>query len=90
MAVIIYIAGYGRSGSTVLDMLLGSDDHAIGLSELTHVFGYWSNDLPCSCGKRIRQCEMWKKVFRKAGVEDEQLAKQLDRATRRIETTRYG
>ena len=35
---VLYIAGYGRSGSTVLDMLLGTHPRIIGGGELTHLF----------------------------------------------------
>lgn len=35
---IIYIAGYGRSGSTILDLILSSNTHVIGLGEITNLF----------------------------------------------------
>ena len=36
---IIYVAGYGRSGSTVLDIALSSHEHVLGLGELNKAFG---------------------------------------------------
>lgn len=48
MTEVFYIAGYGRSGSTVLDMLLGMHPAILGMGELTHVFEYWLGDETCS------------------------------------------
>jgi hypothetical protein len=36
---VLYIAGYGRSGSTVLDVALGSHPEVIGTGELSELFG---------------------------------------------------
>tara|TARA_B100000131_G_scaffold316686_1_gene357214 strand:- start:304 stop:1086 length:783 start_codon:yes stop_codon:yes gene_type:complete len=35
---IIYIAGYGRSGSTILDIILSNQSSVIGLGEFTNIF----------------------------------------------------
>lgn len=35
---VIYIAGYGRSGSTLLDLLIGNAPNCAGLGEITHYF----------------------------------------------------
>lgn len=59
----MYIAGYGRSGSTVLDMLLGSNPHMASMSELTHIFRFWQENSECSCGKLFHDCEFWSRVF---------------------------
>lgn len=60
---IIYIAGVGHSGSTVLDMSLSCADNVIGLGEIktildsktseTHLKSY------CSCGKPANKCDFW-------------------------------
>lgn len=61
---IIYIAGVGHSGSTILDMSLSCAENVIGLGEIktlldsetieSHLKSY------CSCGKLATECEFWK------------------------------
>jgi hypothetical protein len=43
MREIIYIAGYGRSGSTILDISLGQHDDIMGMGEFTNIFIEWEN-----------------------------------------------
>lgn len=50
MSDIVYIAGTGRSGSTLLDMLLSSHPLAFGAGELSAVFVEWAEGGLCTCG----------------------------------------
>jgi hypothetical protein len=84
-STVIYIAGYGRSGSTILDMTLGEQPHAFGLSELTHVFDYWAKNRDCSCGQKIQDCSFWKSIFQQAGF-DQEFVQKAAKATRVIES----
>lgn len=66
MRKIIYIAGLGHSGSTILDMILGANSKVIGLGEIMpflrrkdHSSDYKST---CSCGKLGSDCEFWSNV----------------------------
>jgi len=64
---IIYIAGLGHSGSTILDMALGAHPKMIGLGEIYAVFNskdYVSlfENSTCSCGKKGCDCSFWKDV----------------------------
>lgn len=60
---VVYVAGAGRSGSTVLDTLLGAHPRAGGFGELNHLpRGGWINDEYCACGRRARSCEFWEAV----------------------------
>lgn len=59
----IYIAGLGHSGSTILDMILGSHSKIIGLGEIMpfirrkdHSSDYKST---CSCGETGKNCDFW-------------------------------
>ena len=69
---IIYIAGYGRSGSTVLDLLLGHLSPVVSVGEL---FMFFRPDelYRCSCGGRLQpphsdtspdetECPFWRQV----------------------------
>jgi len=67
---IIYIAGYGRSGSTLLERILASHASIWGTGELASL-PYVIDDerTLCSCGQPIRACEFWGKVIAK--LEDQ-------------------
>lgn len=64
---IIYIAGLGHSGSTILDMALGANPNIIGLGEIYAVFNSKNyKDLfensTCSCGAKGADCSFWKEI----------------------------
>lgn len=64
---ILYITGWDRSGSTLLDNMLGQVDHFAPTGELRYVWdiGLQQNRL-CSCGTAFRDCTFWQEVFREA------------------------
>lgn len=81
---VIYIAGYGRSGSTVLDVLLGSHERAVSVGELVYLGDEWMHkDRMCACGMSYRNCPFWAEVLR--GPRE---AMELTRAARQVETRR--
>lgn len=57
---IIYIMGAGRSGTTILEVLLANNRGFTGVGEVTHIFkdGFIENAL-CSCGKQTSGCMLW-------------------------------
>ncbi|MGQ9913024.1 MAG: sulfotransferase [Thermogutta sp.] len=60
---VAYIMGAGRSGSTVLDMLLGAHPDIQGVGELCNVVrAGWIAGQYCSCGHRTPECEFWQAV----------------------------
>jgi hypothetical protein len=61
------VGGYGRSGSTLLDRVLGEIDGFCSVGELRHLFqeGYVENRR-CACGERFRDCDFWRSVTRQA------------------------
>lgn len=64
---VLYIAGWGRSGSTILDSILGQIDGFFSGGELCFI---WNRSLIenrlCGCGVPFRQCEVWREVLNKA------------------------
>ncbi len=66
MPKIIYIAGLGHSGSTLLDMSLGTLPGVVGLGELKTILDDRTRDNHytsfCSCGKKATECEVWSRV----------------------------
>jgi hypothetical protein len=63
MTPVLFIAGFGRSGSTLLDRLLGS---TTGFHSGGELGGVWSQGLVadrlCSCGVRFSSCPFWQAV----------------------------
>lgn len=60
---VIYILGYGRSGSTVLNALLAHHPDITGVGELVNLPEQgWLQDGYCACGKRTSACEFWSDV----------------------------
>ena len=55
---VVYIAGLYHTGSTLLDMLLGSLPDVIGLGEIFKCF-HDKFEKNCSCGKTVEECEFW-------------------------------
>lgn len=57
---ILYIAGSGRSGSTVLDQVLSRNWGALSMGEVRHVWerGFAADEL-CSCGETFHHCSLW-------------------------------
>ncbi|MCP2619686.1 sulfotransferase [Candidatus Aminicenantes bacterium AC-334-K16] len=61
---IVYIAGYGRSGSTLLERILNSHDQVFGTGELASLLSLLKDDLVyCSCGQPIQKCSIWRMII---------------------------
>ena len=60
---IVYIMGTGRSGTTILEVMLSASDEACSVGELTHIFrdGFGQNSV-CACGRPFDHCELWGQV----------------------------
>lgn len=57
---VVYIAGVGRSGSTVLDSVLGNHPLVQSVGELARLANdAWIQNFYCSCGKRSGNCSFW-------------------------------
>lgn len=66
MTKIIYIAGLGHSGTTLLDLALGTSSNVVGLGELKRLMQNHTRDKNlksvCSCGKRGNECRVWSEL----------------------------
>jgi hypothetical protein len=64
---VLYIAGLGRSGSTLLDLILGQVEGFCSGGELRNIWqrGFCENQL-CGCGAAFRDCDFWRQVVDKA------------------------
>lgn len=60
---IIYIMGHSRSGSTILNIMLGTLDNVAAAGETGNFYrSALLNDEFCSCGERFSKCEFWSPI----------------------------
>jgi hypothetical protein len=60
---VVYVAGYGHSGSTLLNILLGQVPRVMGAGELFRLAGAaWPKGEFCSCGRTLPTCPVWSEV----------------------------
>jgi len=66
---IIYVAGYGRSGSTLLDTILANQPAVFGGGELTWLYQQILDNQSCSCGEPLQACPFWIDVQQKLAAQ---------------------
>jgi hypothetical protein len=63
---VIYVAGWGRSGSTLLSLLLAQSPDVVWAGELQGLW-VWSDgrpeDMLCGCGRGVGDCPFWRAVL---------------------------
>jgi len=64
---VLYIGGAGRSGSTLLEMMLSQSQGVLALGEMCWI---WERSLEgnelCGCGEPFHDCPFWTQVFEEA------------------------
>lgn len=73
---IIYVAGSGRSGTTVLDRILGTLEGVTSFNELYCLLtdGVEMDDF-CACGARFSECDFWQHVMARSFDGPEHVAR---------------
>lgn len=67
---VLYVLGFGRSGSTILDIVLGNHPGIESVGEVANlpysgwVGGEVTRSPYCSCGRRVPECPFWTDVRR--------------------------
>lgn len=87
MIKIIYIAGDGRSGSTLLDSVLSNIEGSISVGECHRYWvRYVENESHCSCSEMIQQCTLWSKVEQRLQEKfPDYIASEFEKKVRRIQ-----
>ncbi|MCI0692988.1 sulfotransferase [candidate division KSB1 bacterium] len=62
---LIYVAGCGRSGSTLLDAVLGAHPAVVSVGEAWYHARWQANNFACTCGAPFNACEFWQAVAAK-------------------------
>jgi Sulfotransferase family len=67
VARVLYLGGLGRSGTTLVERLLGELPGVVALGEVVHL---WQRDVRdderCGCGAKFSACTFWKRVGERA------------------------
>jgi len=86
---ILYIAGWGRSGTTLMDNILGQVDGFFSVGEIRYIWerSFVENRL-CGCGKPFSDCPIWRAILRDAfgaevNVDVDQMMRSMNRARTR-------
>ena len=91
---VLYIAGFERSGSTILNRVLGQIDGFVAWGELRDIWQHGiAENRPCTCGNLFADCLAWQQVFDKAFDDIDQLnlskIKELQEKTRLMVLPHY-
>lgn len=90
-ARVLYIAGSGRSGSTLVERILGSVPGWVNVGELIEVFRKpnVAQEL-CGCGESFERCEFWSEIVRIAfGSWSSEALSSLGQLQQRISRQRF-
>ena len=78
---IVAISGSGRTGSTLLSLLLSQHRGIFNLGQLRDLWTAFGADAPCSCGRSLQSCPVYSAVVREAfGQEPGVALEQMRRA----------
>lgn len=88
---VLFIGGFLRIGSTLLDRILGQVEGFFSVGELRYVWEEsFAQDQPCGCGRHFGECPFWKGVVGRAygGFSGLDLDATI-RLKRRVDRVRY-
>ncbi len=69
---VLYIVGYGRSGTTVFDIALGQSQLVFGGGEIANFTEHvWANNEHCACGYPVHDCPFWTSVIKQWSLAEE-------------------
>jgi hypothetical protein len=60
---VLFIGGYARSGSTIVDRAIGAMDGCVSAGEIRFIWRRgFAEDQPCGCGEAFGACPFWRAV----------------------------
>ena len=64
MVKVLFVIGKGRSGSTLLDNLLGEVDGVFSTGELWRIWDWGVLEgNACGCGEAVVECDVWRPIL---------------------------
>jgi hypothetical protein len=89
---VLYIAGWGRSGTTILDNVLSAYDSVFSVGELYYLWPRaFIERRRCGCGETLIECPLWTEILARAyrdSPPDAQATYDLQRRSIRVRDTR--
>jgi hypothetical protein len=70
MTMLVYIGGYGHSGSTLLEYLMTANPEVIACGEIVNARRDWQKTRKCSCGQSAESCPVWGPLFNESVKAD--------------------
>ncbi|MBB2944619.1 hypothetical protein FB565_004352 [Actinoplanes lutulentus] len=90
MVKVLYIVGWGRSGTTIVDNILNSYPSVFSTGEL---FYLWRRGLlqkrKCGCGARLAACALWREILDVAYGNRQPDPRTVDEMQKRITRVRH-
>lgn len=80
MTKLVYIGGYGHSGSTLLEYLLAASPETVACGEVASVLRDRDRRGKCTCRRPIRKCSVWGPHFASPDTLDGMSHEDLSRA----------
>jgi hypothetical protein len=86
---VLYIAGAGRSGSTLLEIILGNYSGFFSIGEARYFWEYIEQEnILCGCGEGLISCEFWSRVLSRLNTIQELDFKKMARISHQLNRTR--
>jgi hypothetical protein len=85
---VLFLGGYARSGSTIVDRAIGAGEACMSAGEIRFIWTRgFLDDQPCGCGQPFSDCAFWREVIQVAwggrqGVDISQIISLQDRVDR--------
>lgn len=88
---VLFLGGLGRSGTTILERVLGELPGVCSVGEIVHLWRRGVlDDETCGCGQAFSRCPFWTEVGRQAfGGWDRGRADRMIQLQTRVDRTRY-
>jgi Sulfotransferase family len=77
---LVYIGGYGHSGSTLLEYLLAASPEVVACGEVVSVLRERGRKAKCTCRRKIEACPVWGPLFASTEILDGMTHEELARA----------